>query len=515
MAINFLGLLKLSMNIIIHRFLKPAFFVCFFLIFCIYFFGLLIFLISCFSVLFKFIFLMFFFFFNIFSFFFFLNVYDFLFLFLDWSYVAHFDSSILIFLKVLLIFVFDLVIFLKSSIILLVDPRNFLGVFFSFFQFLNELVYEAIFQFVEQTEEHVMVPEINWMPRYIFGDMLERTFRFNKILNLFKFSDLFYEKNFVYKRVGVLNSRFWIFRHYNLIKRTDFRFRKTIGNFVEPDRWLLNFRDLKLSDYLDPWNFFSHQSVFRDSRESLISPIAFKKGNYISVQLLHNYYSIMETRHINPSERVYSDYYSSSFFFYEIALIFFLYTYLFATIELHLQFIFLELDADDPELIDKGDTLLNMHPYIEYWNVNDSVEAKFFSKHPLDIYEYTQDDDLSWDFLLSQPKTLQFHNPSDLDEFKTFKEFNSLFDEFRTFSFMYPFYRLMLKLAPYKGIDFFLFTDSAKCFRIIFFVLLYFPIGFIIISFKCFINVFDLFLKFPFISFIFCIFCFICFLFFF
>jgi len=439
----------------------------------------------------KLFFLFLFFLLNILNFFLFLNVYDFLFLFLNWLDVSYFGFFFFSIIKLLLVFLFDFCSFCKLVIFTSLDPRNFVGIFFSLAQFLNELIYETIFQFIEQTEEHIMVSEFNWMPRYVFGDMIERSFRLNKIFNLFKFSDLFYEKTFVYKRVGVLNSRFWIFRHFNFIRKTDYRFRKETGVFVEPDRWLLDFRDLKLSYYLDPWNFFSNQSIFRNSREIFLSPTYRKRGDYVAVQLLHNYYSVMETKHINPAERSYSDSYVSTFFFYELVLIFFVYSYLLVTLEPHLEYNLFDIDAEDQELIDKGDVDLKIHPYIEYWDINDNVEAKYFSAYPLDVYEYTRDDDLSWDFLLAQPQNLQFHNTSDIGEFETYKEFNSLFDEFRTFSFLYPLYRLALKLASYKMFDFFLFTDSGQCFRIIFFGLLYVPIGLIIVLIKCLVNLYD------------------------
>ena len=483
-------------SILLIRFLKPFFFIFLVLLFFCYFYFFVNLFTFFFAFILKFFFLGFFFIFNILNFFLFLNVYDFLFLALDWLDASYLNVFFFSIVKLFLVFVFDLCSFCKLVLFTSLDPRNFVGIFFSIAQFLNELMYEAIFQFIEQTEDHIMVSEFNWMPRYIFGDMVERSFRFNKIFNLFKFSDLFYEKTFVYKRVGILHSRFWIFRHFNFVKKTDFRFRQETGVFVEPDRWLLDFRDLKLSDYLDPWHFFSNQAIFRDSREIFLTPTYRKRGDFISVQLLHNYYSVMETNHINPAERTYADCYVTSVFFYEILFVFLTASYLLATMDLHLGLKIFDIDAEDLEAIDKGDVNLNIHPYIEYWDINDSVESKFFSMYPMDFYEYTRDDDLSWDFLLAQPKSLQIHDPSDLEEFETYKELNSLFDEFRTFSFLYPLYRLALKLSSYKMVDFFLFTDSGQCFRIIFFCLLYLPIGFIIVLFKLVLKFYDWFANF-------------------
>ncbi len=46
--------------------------------------------------------------------------------------------------------------------------------------------------------------------------------------------------------------------------------------------------------------------------------------------------------------------------------------------DLHLGLKIFDIDAEDLEAIDKGDVNLNIHPYIEYWDINDSVESKFF-----------------------------------------------------------------------------------------------------------------------------------------
>lgn len=482
------------------RFLKPLFSLLL-LLFC--FFYLFIF-VSLFSFFFSFVSKLFllclFFVFNLFTFLFFFDFYDVFFFYTSWlDAPSNFLSrEFLHFFKLIFVFIFDVFSFCKFVLLSVLNLKNFIGIFFVFFQFLNELVYEAIFQFLTDTEDHVMISELNWMPRYIFGDMLERTLRFNKLLNLFSFSDVFYEKSFVYKRVGVVNSRFWLFRHITFVKKTDHRFRRILGNFVEPDRWLLDFRDFRFSDYFDPWRFFSDEGIFRNSKDVFISLDARKNTNYISIKLLHNYYSVMETKRERPAERVYPDYYVSSSFVYESTLIFFVYAYLFVTLEPHLQLELLEIEADDPELIDKGEVDLKINPYLEYWNISDAVESTFFSMYPVDLHEYTDDDDLSWDFLLAQPHTLQYHNVSDLEEFETYKEQNSLFDEFRSFSLAYPLYRLALKMSAYRLVDFLMFTDSGRCFKILFKALLYLPIGFCILFFKFILFFCDWFLWLPF-----------------
>lgn len=486
-------------NLFFVRFLKPFLS----LLLLIFFFSYLFTFVHLFSIFFsflvKFLLLCFFFIINIVTFLFFFDFYDVFFFCTSWldSPVGLIGREFSHFLKLVFVFIFDLFSFLKYVVFNVLDLKNFIGIFFIFFQFLNELVYEAIFQFLTDTEDHVMLSDLNWMPRYIFGDMLERTLRLNKILNLFSFSDLVYEKSFVYKRVGVVNSRFWLFRHITFVKKTDHRFRRILGNFVEPDRWLLDFRDFRFSDYFDPWRFFSDESIFRNSKDVFISLDSRKNTNYISVKLLHNYYSVMETKRERPAERVYPDYYVSSSFVYESTLIFFVYAYLFVTLEPHLQLELLEIEADDPELIDKGEVDLKLNPYLEYWNMSDSVESNFFSMYPVDIHEYTDDDDLSWDFLLAQPHTLQYHNVSDLEEFETCKEQTSLFDEFRSFSVSYPFYRLALKMSTYRLMDFLLFTDSGRCFKIIFKALLYLPIGFCILFFKFVLFFYDWFVWLP------------------
>ncbi len=38
-----------------------------------------------------------------------------------------------------------------------------------------------------------------------------------------------------------------------------------------------------------------------------------------------------------------------------------------------------------------------------------ALNQNFFNVS-MDFYEYTRDDDLSWDFLLAQPKSLQIHD---------------------------------------------------------------------------------------------------------
>lgn len=398
----------------------------------------------------------------------------------------NFFSLFLEFLKVFIVFVFDFFSFLKNFFFDFFNFKNFLGIFFQVYQLLNELFYEAIYMFVEQTEEHIMLAEANWMPQYLLGDSLEFSLRINKIFNLFSFSDIFNEKIFVYKRVGILNSRFWLFRSYTYMHQRDLRTKAIFGTFVEPTRWLLDFRDFDISNYLDPWHVFSNKEIFRRG-------LFFRKKQYISVELMHNYHSIMESDQRVHYERSYFDSHASTFLFFEYFVIFVILSIFFAVIDEHLQ---LELtDFENEEVPDVGYIEDVSHPYYNI-GIDENIESTLFSGYTLDVDDYVTDDDLSWDFVLAQPMTSRMHVPSNFDEFELMKELNMLLNEFRTFSFLYPVYKLVYKLSLYRFLDLFFFTDSGKAFKILFKLILYFPIGFLIFLFKIFILFFDQFFKF-------------------
>lgn len=389
------------------------------------------------------------------------------------------------FLKVFIVFSFDFFCFLKNFFSEFFNFKNFLGIFFQIYQLSNELFYEAIYMFVEQTEEHIMFAEANWMPQYLLGDSLEFSLRINKIFNLFSFSDVFSEKIFVYKRVGILNSRFWLFRSYTYSHQRDLRTKAIIGTFVEPTRWLLDFRDFDISNYLDPWHIFSNKEIFRRG-------LFFRKKQYISVELMHNYHSIMESEQRVHYERSYFDSHASTFLFFEYFVIFVILSVFFSVIDEHLQ---LDLtDFENEEVPDVGYIEDVSHPYYNI-GIEENIESTLFAGYTLDVDDYVTDDDLSWDFVLAQPMTSRMHVPSSFDEFELMKELNMLLNEFRTFSFLYPVYKLVYKLSLYRFLDLFFFTDSGKAFKILFKLILYFPIGFIIFFFKIFILFFDQFLK--------------------
>jgi hypothetical protein len=399
--------------------------------------------------------------------------------------ISFFELAIRFF-KIVIIFFFDLFSFLKFFFINFFNFKNFLGAFFQFYQLLNELFYESIYMFVEQTEEHIMVEEANWMPQYLLGDSLEFSLRINKIFNLFSLSDILNEKIFVYRRVGILNSRFWLFRSYTYMHQTEFRVLTDIGTFVEPTRWFLNFRDFELSHYLDPWHVFSNKEIFRQG-------LPFRKKQYISVELMHNYHSIMESDQYTHYERSYFDYHASTFLFFEYFVIFAVLSIFLSMVDEHLQ-LDLMSDFEDEEVPDVGYIEDVSHPYYHI-GVDENVESAMFSEYTLDVDDYVTDDDLSWDFVLAQPMTNRMHVPSDFDEFELMKELNMLLNEFRTFSFLFPIYKLVYKLSLYRFFDLFLFTDSGKALKIVFKLVLYLPIGFLILSFKILIIFFDQVLK--------------------
>lgn len=405
------------------------------------------------------------------------------------TFEIDFLQTFLFYAKMSVVFLIDLLHFLKYFLIEFFNIKNFFGIFYHFYQLINELVYEAVYMFAEQTEDHNMVAEANWMPQYLLGDSLEFSLRANKIFNLFSFSDIVNEKIFIYRRVGVLNSRFWLFRSYTYIHHaSENRFRRQTGTLVEPSRWLLDFRDFRVSDYIDPWHLFSNKEVFRHG-------LFFRKKQYIAVEMMHNYHSIMESVQPLYTERSYSDHQASTFLFFEYFLLFSVYAVLLNVIDEHLQGDLMGLD-DEEDVPDHGYQDYESHPFYRS-ELSENAESKMFANYTFDIGDYTTDDDMSWDFVLAQPLTPRAHVRSDLDDFELVKEMNLLLNEFRSFSFSYPIYKLIYKLSFYSFLDFFLFTDSGKGFKIIFKFFLYIPIGLIIVSIKMFILLIDHFINLP------------------
>jgi len=395
----------------------------------------------------------------------------------------------LFFLKSVFVFFFDFFHFFVYFILLIFDLKNFIGIFFQFYHFLNYIIYETFFVAFDQVMEKTVVEKYNWMPKYVLGDSLEYSLQLNKIVNLFNFGDILKEKIFVYRRVGILHSRFWLFRSFVYQpsnNNADERFRRYIGDLVEPSRWLLDFRDFSISDYLDPWHYFLNREVFGATRIPFLKK---RKSEYVSVQLMHNYYSIMESGEIEKTQRVYFNYLASTYVWYEYIILFLLFSYLFNLIEEHLQLdlLFLEQEEGIP---DQGyEEFSSSSHYVGV--MDDNLDSKFFENYVMDVEDYVTDDDLSWDFILAQPQTPRIHEVPDLDNFELTKELNLLLNEFRSFSVLYPFYRLMHRLSSYNFADFFSFRNSGKCFKLVFCFFLYLPIGFIISFFKLFIHFFD------------------------
>lgn len=385
---------------------------------------------------------------------------------------------------------------------MILDPKNFVGIFGYIGQFVTLYFMEGIFLMDEQSSVDIDLEEENYIyPTHLLGDNLERAFRFRKILDLFYFSDVFHEKTFVYRKVGLLNSRFWLFRHFHTLSTLDdiasaeTLLRSEYGNFLEPDRWLLDFRDLRPADYLDPWHFFSNRYIFRTLDDFNVSPVYRTKKRRITVQLLHNYTSVMESEFEEPSERSFPVYDDVTTNVFAELLCFFVYSSLF----LYAGYFFDALYYDAPQIeeIDRlalhGEQITEKsHPLYEGWYINENLESQLFSMQPMDIEEYSLDDDLSWDALLAQPDAMRYSEPVGVSHPEFFRHNNYLFDEVRTFSFLYPLYKLMYKISPYKFADFFLFTDSGRCFKIIFRGLLYLPVGIMIVLFKCIVKLFDI-----------------------
>lgn len=361
--------------------------------------------------------------------------------------------------------------------------KNFLGIFTYLTEMLGFLGYEMVDQFFEQSNTIDLISYIHWSPRFLFGDSLGRNIRLKNFLNIFDFSSLIKEKSFVYRRVGLINSRFWLFTTYKCDDEVDTLIKQDIGKFIEPDRWLLDFRNFRIFDYIDPWHFFSSTTVYKVTNSD----------EFIEVELLHNYHSIMESYRELPYERTYSDEFAGTSFLVECFFFSLIYIWLFFIVEKHSQNNYFGLMGEEED----DDLDLNTHPYYERWSTNENFESNLFSSFPLDRAEYTSDDDLSWDSILAQPEAMRFTQHNDLHDFETKRKQNFLLDEFRIFSILYPIYRLLFNLSVYKPIDFFLFTDSGRCFKIIFSVLLYIPIAFIILFFKLNIKLIDWIYSFP------------------
>lgn len=459
-----------------------------FLFFAIFYFFFIIIFIVFFLFFFKIVFLLFFFLFNIIAVFFLADNYTFLILYLDFLEMFE-NAKYLFILKSFFVFLFDFFHFLFHFMLAFFDFKNFIGIFFQFYYFLNYLTYETFIVAFDQVMEKTVVEKYNWMPKYVLGDSLEYSLQLNKIVGLFSFNDILREKIFVYRRVGILHSRFWLFRSFVYQpsnNNADERFRRYVGDLVEPSRWLLDFRDFSISDYLDPWHYFLNREVFGLTRIPFFKK---KKNEYVSVQLMHNYYSIMESGEIEKTQRVYFNYLSSTYVWYEYIVLFLLFSYLFNLVEEHLQLdlLFLEQEEGVP---DQGYQEFSNHPHY-VGAIDDNLESKFFENYVMDIEDYVTDDDLSWDFILAQPQTPRIHDVPNLDDFELKKEMNLLLNEFRSFSVLYPFYRLMNKLSFYNFSDFFSFNNSGKCFKLIFCCLLYLPIGFLILFFKSLIQFMD------------------------
>lgn len=393
--------------------------------------------------------------------------------------------------RIVVVFVIDLISFVYYFFLHFFNINNFIGLAFHFLHTVNELFYEAVIAFIEQTEDNTIFHD-TWRPRYLFGSTFEQMTRVRNIVNIFSLSDIFREKIFLYRRVGVLNSRFWMFTAFTQERALleEFSLEDTlqqseVGRLVEPSRWLLDFRDFRVSDYLDPWHFFSNEDSLRRSR--------LPRKEYVSVQLVHNYYSIMESNNLTPTQRVYYDYFSSTFFFYELVLIFlFYYNFLFVVFDLHLQEELTGSKAEEDDTVEEGSFEDMEHPYFMHTKLPEDLDAKLGTLYTDELLDYVDDDDLSWDALLAQPFTFRYHLPVNISDFERIKEFNLLLDEFRTFSFLYPIYRLVYKMTTYRFVDLFLFTDSGRCFKLVFYLVLYLPIGLLIVVLKCFIRFFDL-----------------------
>ncbi len=62
---------------------------------------------------------------------------------------------------------------------------------------------------------------------------------------------------------------------------------------------------------------------------------------------MHNYYSIMESGEIEKTQRVYFNYLSSTYVWYEYIVLFLLFSYLFNLVEEHLQLDLLFLEQEE------------------------------------------------------------------------------------------------------------------------------------------------------------------------
>lgn len=449
----------------------------------------------------KFFFLLSFFFFNFLSFFIFLDTTVVLYIFLQILSSLTVSLSVFSFFEFCFVFVYDLFSYLWLFFCQMLNLKIFSGFFYYLVQTIEFVFYEMIRQFAEQGEEHDIEYFRNWMPRYLFGDSLSRSIRFNKIINIFDFSGVIREKIFVYRRVGIVHSRFWLFRIYPNTNELDDFVKFQVGKLTEPDRWLLNFRDFNLFDYIDPWFYFQNGSIFRTT-----IPL---KDKDIEIELLHNYHSIMETPQFFFIERVYSDDFVSSVFLFELVILYVISGWAMLVFDHQRQY----FDLTEEQLYEVPEEISDYNfRHYEAWEMSENFEARMSSIYPYDFLDYFTDDDLSWDSLLAQPYSLRDSFPQSLDVFEIVKHHNFLLDEFRSFSFLLPLYRLLNKLSVYKPIDYFLFENSSKVFKLSFYFLLYLPIGFIIVVFKyiiCFfdwINSFHFLIKFIFIFLLFCFF---------
>ncbi|HXU26774.1 MAG TPA: hypothetical protein VN698_06040, partial [Bacteroidia bacterium] len=384
----------------------------------------------------------------------------------------------------LVIFFIDLILSVKFFLLETLNPKNFSGILYYFAQFLEFVFFEMIRQFEEQGDEYQSDYFSYWGPRYLLGDSLSRSIQFNKLVDVFNFSGIVREKIFVYRRVGIVHSRFWLFHMYPTEHTRDNIELLQIGKLVEPDRWLLDFRNFNLLDYFDPWFQFHEGSVFRPSFPQ----------QKVTVELLHNYHSIMEAPYFFPKERVYSDEYVSTFFLFELLLMYFLISSFVLIFDRYVQSDGLTRDEIEPVLEDMD---LYDSRYYQDWNTPENFESQMFSMYPYDFLDYFTDDDLSWDSLLAQPYSLRDSFPQSLDTFEITKQQNYLLDEFKSFSFLLPLLRLFYNLSIYKPLDYFLFKDSGKAFKLIVYLFSYIPIGVFIVFLKVIIYFFELILSLP------------------
>ena len=281
--------------------------------------------------------------------------------------------------------------------------------------------------------------------------------------------NLSFEKTFHYRRSGVFHTQFVTQRRSSMIGVEN-------GKDAQQFKFLLRFNVKKYS----PSQFSS--TPFQGNSKSILF-------------LNHNYTAITQSKHLRTYFRSYffPDAGSSwviEFFLYP-AIMILLFVFFAFMVEI-VDFFYGESDNDIYyESIDESVLSIDENKEAE-------ISAQIVSQDLFDILE--EDDQYLNNDLANLRNSNDFssdENEVDLNKFYAFRAMNYMYNEFKSFSILYPIYRLILLMLPYGWRDFLFLSDSTKVYSYFFQIILYLPVALSLFFFKLVFFLVDFFFVFP------------------